>query len=95
VATEEAISDSLHKKPPDLYGWRFSSWHHIIHQMKGVEARLDPANFLRIHRSIIVAIDRIRSMEARDQGEYLVSLADGRQFVSSRSYSERVRALLR
>jgi two-component system, LytTR family, response regulator len=60
-----------------------------------VEARLDPVQFVRIHRSAMVAIDRIRSIEARDQGEYLVTMQTGAKLVSSRSYSERVRALLR
>jgi two-component system, LytTR family, response regulator len=69
---------------------------HLIREtMKGVEARLDPAQFVRIHRSAVVAIDRIRSIEARDQGEYLVTMQTGAKLVSSRSYSERVRALLR
>ncbi len=69
---------------------------HLIREtMKGVEARLDPAHFVRIHRSTLVAIDRIRSIEAREQGEYVVTMDGGARLVSSRSYGERVRALLR
>jgi two-component system LytT family response regulator len=63
--------------------------------MHGVEAKLDPEEFVRIHRSAIVAIDRIQSIEARESGEYLVNLRGGAKLVSSRGYSERVRALLR
>jgi two-component system LytT family response regulator len=63
--------------------------------MHGVEAKLDPEEFVRIHRSAIVAIDRIQSIEARESGEYLVTLRGGAKLVSSRGYSERVRALLR
>jgi two-component system LytT family response regulator len=63
--------------------------------MKGVEAKLDPAEFVRIHRSVFVAVERIQSIEAREHGEYLVTMQSGTKFVSSRGYSERVRALLR
>jgi len=69
--------------------------HLIRDTMHGVEAKLDPEEFVRIHRSAIVAIDRIRSIEARESGEYLVTLRGGARLVSSRGYSDRVRALLR
>ena len=69
---------------------------HLIREtMKGVEAKLDPAEFVRIHRSALVAVERIQSIEAREQGEYLVTMQGGAKLVSSRGYSERVRALLR
>ena len=69
---------------------------HLIREtMKGVEAKLDPAEFVRIHRSVLVAVERIQSIEAREHGEYLVTMQSGTKFVSSRGYSERVRALLR
>jgi len=68
---------------------------HLIREtMKGVEARLDPGEFVRIHRSALVAVDRIQSIEAREQGEYLVTLQNGAKLVSSRGYSDRVRRLL-
>ena len=69
---------------------------HLVREtLKGVEARLDPGQFVRIHRSALVAVDRIRSIEARAEGEYLVTMRDGARLVSSRGYSARVRALLR
>ena len=69
---------------------------HLIREtMKGVEAKLDPAEFVRIHRSVLVAVEKIQSIEAREHGEYLVTMQNGTKFVSSRGYSERVRALLR
>src|SRR5262249_24423613 len=69
--------------------------HLIRDTMKAVEARLDPAQFVRIHRSAIVAVDCIESIETREQGEYLVTVRGGVRLVSSRGYSERVRRLLR
>ena len=69
---------------------------HLIREtMKGVEAKLDPAEFVRVHRSVIVAVERIQSIESREHGEYLVTMQGGTKFVSSRGYSERVRALIR
>jgi two-component system, LytTR family, response regulator len=69
---------------------------HLIREtMKGVEAKLDPAEFVRIHRSALVAVDRIHSIEAREGGEYLVTMRGGAKLVSSRGYSDRVRRLLR
>jgi two-component system, LytTR family, response regulator len=63
--------------------------------MGRLEERLDPAEFLRIHRSLIVRIDRIREMEPLLQGDYLIVLADGTRLTSSRSYRQRIRDLLR
>jgi two-component system LytT family response regulator len=71
------------------------SSHLIRETMQGIEAKLDPAQFVRMHRSAIVAVDRIVAIEAREAGEYLVTLHRGTRLVSSRSYSERIRALLR
>lgn len=71
------------------------SSHLIRETMRGLEAKLDPAQFVRMHRSAIVAVDRIDGIQARDAGEYLVTLRDGTRLVSSRAYSDRIRALLR
>jgi len=69
--------------------------HLIRDTMHGIEAKLDPREFVRIHRSAVVAIDRIQAIESRDAGEYLVALRGGARLVSSRGYSDRVRDLLR
>jgi two-component system, LytTR family, response regulator len=69
---------------------------HLIREtMKGVESKLDPTEFVRIHRSALVAVDRIQSIEAREQGEYVITMQNGSKLVSSRGYSDRVRRLLR
>ncbi len=58
-----------------------------------LEQALDPARFVRIHRSTIVAIDRIASLVPGVHGEYVVNLRDGTQLESGRSYSDRIRAI--
>jgi two-component system, LytTR family, response regulator len=68
---------------------------HLVREtMKDVEARLDPGHFVRVHRSTIVAVDRIRSIEAREHGDYVITMSSGAKIDSSRGYSERIRALL-
>ena len=69
---------------------------HLIREtMQGLEARLDPARFLRIHRSTIVNIERIKELQPWFGGEYVVILRDGRKLTLSRTYRTRVQHLLR
>ena len=72
-----------------------SSEHVMRETLKSLEARLDPAGFARIHRSVIVNVDRISHLEPIEHGEYLVTLRDGRTLYATRSYSRRLRHLLR
>ena len=62
--------------------------------MKTLEAELTPLDFVRIHRSMIVNIERIASVTPSGEGEYLVTLRNGTRLSSSRGYADRVRALL-
>ena len=62
--------------------------------MSGIEKRLDPQRFLRIHRSTIVHIDRIRELEQRFHGDYIVVLNSGQRLTLSRSYRDRIQDLL-
>lgn len=64
---------------------------HLLRQTIGeVEARLDPDDFLRVHRSVIVNVDRIRRLESCGYGEYLVVLHDGKKLSLSRGYRDRL-----
>ena len=63
--------------------------------MKSVEARLDAEHFIRIHRSELVNAHRIAHIEPHFHGEYIVTLQNGTRLTSSRSYSDRLRALLK
>ncbi len=62
--------------------------------MSGIEAKLDPERFIRIHRSTIVNVERIKSLETLFQGEYVVHLEDGTKLTSSRGYRDRLHALM-
>jgi two-component system LytT family response regulator len=69
---------------------------HLIREtMKSIESRLDPEVFVRVHRSAIVNIDRVASLEPYFHGEYVVVMRDGSKLTSSRSHSARLRGLIR
>ncbi len=62
--------------------------------MAALEERLDPARFIRIHRSTIVNADRLRKLSPSFEGEYAVVLQDGTKLRLSRGYQDRIKALL-
>lgn len=64
---------------------------HLLREtMTNMEAALDPKEFVRIHRSTLVRIDRIVELQSLFQGEYTVVLRDRTKLTSSRTYRERL-----
>ena len=63
--------------------------------LSALEAKLDPAQFLRLHRSAIVNVDRIRQLEPWSRGEQVVVLQDGTQVTIGRTFRARLMALIR
>jgi two-component system LytT family response regulator len=65
-----------------------------VHQMRStlsaLEGRLDPDLFLRIHRSIIVNVDRVKQITPWFHGDSAVILRDGTRLNLSRSYRANV-----
>ena len=69
---------------------------HLVREtLKSVESQLDPEIFVRVHRSLIINLDRVEAVEPSFHGEYAVTMKDGAKLTTSRSYSERLRVLLR
>ncbi|MGH7718603.1 MAG: LytR/AlgR family response regulator transcription factor, partial [Gemmatimonadaceae bacterium] len=62
--------------------------------MKVLERKLDSERFLRIHRSLIINVERIRELEPWFHGAFVVVLQDGTRLISSRSANEKLRNLL-
>jgi two-component system LytT family response regulator len=62
--------------------------------MAQLEKQLDPRLFARVHRSSIVRIDRIRSMEPLFNGDRALTLIDGTKLTVSRSYRDKLDAIL-
>jgi two-component system LytT family response regulator len=71
-----------------------SDAHLLRESMKNMEGKLDPRVFVRIHRSAIVNIDRIKELEPWFHGEYVVIMRDGTRLTASRVFSERLSALI-
>lgn len=51
-----------------------------------IAEKLDPALFVRIHRSAIVNVRRIKELQPVNSGEYIVVLKDGKELSCSRGY---------
>jgi two-component system, LytTR family, response regulator len=62
--------------------------------LRELEARLDPHHFVRIHRSTIINVQRLREMRPLFHGEYQVFLCDGTSLKLSRGYRDRARSLM-
>jgi len=68
---------------------------HLLREtLNQMEERLDSDQFLRIHRSTIVNLDRIKELQPWFHGEYRVLLQDSTQLLLSRKYREKLRDLL-
>lgn len=66
---------------------------HLLREtMQALEQKLSPKKFLRIHRSTIVNIDRIKELQPLFHGDYVVILKSGTQLTLSRGYRDRVQA---
>ncbi|PTY00072.1 LytTR family DNA-binding domain-containing protein [Opitutus sp. ER46] len=68
--------------------------HMMRETMARLEARLNPKHFVRIHRSTIVNIERIRKLSPSFAGDYVVILQDGTRLRLSRGFHERLASLL-
>lgn len=65
-----------------------SQTHLIRETMNSLEARLDPEVFVRIHRSVIVNVERIQEIQSTMGGESIVRLRDGTRLTMSRGYRD-------
>ena len=64
---------------------------HLVRQsISEVERRLDPREFLRIHRSTIVNLRRVREMHRGVGDDFVVVLTDGTKLSLSRRYRARL-----
>ena len=68
---------------------------HLKHQaLAALAEALDPARFVRVHRSYLVNVERIARLELLAKDSRIAILHDGRQIPVSRSGHERLRELL-
>jgi two-component system LytT family response regulator len=62
----------------------------LRHTLNGMERQLDPERFRRIHRSVIVNIDRVKEIRPLPGGEHCALLGDGTELRVSRGYRHNV-----
>ncbi|MGO4879629.1 MAG: LytR/AlgR family response regulator transcription factor [Bryobacteraceae bacterium] len=62
--------------------------------LKVLEQRLQDSNFRRIHRNALVNVDHVRKMSALSSQRWLITMANGREFVASKRQARSVRQLL-
>lgn len=65
----------------------------LLQTIAGLEARLDPGRFIRIHRSTILRRDCIRGLRHEGLGVWSVELVDGEMLRIGRTYLHRVKAM--
>ena len=67
--------------------------HYIRETLASLETQLAPDKFMRISRSIIVSLDRIKELQPLFYGDFAVILQDGSRLSMSRTYRDRLEAL--
>jgi two-component system response regulator AlgR len=65
----------------------------MLQTIAGLEAKLDPARFIRIHRSTIVRRDRIRGLRHDGLGTWMAELSDGTSLRIGRTFLARVKSM--
>lgn len=68
--------------------------HLIRGTMQSLEAKLDPEKFVRVHRSAIVNIEKIKEIYPRSNGDQDIVLQNGQQLMLSRKFRDRFFATL-
>jgi len=68
--------------------------HYLRMTMKDLEQRLDPEEFVRVHRTVIVAVRAISHLEPWSHGDYRVVLRNGERLPASRSYESNMKRLM-
>ena len=70
------------------------TWHLLRETMKNLEDQLDSARFVRIHRSTIVNLEKVKELQPFFRGEYVVVLHNGTTLKLSRGYRDNLEARL-
>jgi two-component system response regulator AlgR len=65
----------------------------LLQTVSGLEARLDPERFIRLHRSTILRRDRIKGLRHDGLGVWSAELDDGSQVRIGRTYLSRAKAM--
>ena len=68
---------------------------HLLREtLTALDKKLDPARFVRIHRSTIVNLERIRELQPAFHGDYVIVLQDGTELAVSRGFRDNLKEAL-
>jgi two-component system LytT family response regulator len=68
--------------------------HMLRETLRNLSDRLDPAKFVRLHRSSVVNVERLRELLPWSRGEQLAVLNDGTQLPIGRAFRDRLMAVM-
>ncbi|MEO1053138.1 MAG: LytTR family DNA-binding domain-containing protein [Bacteroidota bacterium] len=69
-------------------------YHLLRESMNTLESKLSSKNFLRIHRSTIINIDRVKELQPYHKGDYVVILTNNKTLRMSRTRKEKLQQML-
>jgi two-component system, LytTR family, response regulator len=69
-------------------------WYTMREGIGRIAERLDAERFVRIHRSVIVNVQKIRELQPCDSGEYIAVLKNGKELSCSRGYHAHLQRLI-
>ncbi|MDX1438760.1 MAG: LytTR family DNA-binding domain-containing protein [Rubricoccaceae bacterium] len=97
LSVEELISAEVHDGITQLFtvsngGVNATVSRHIVsHTLDALEQRLNPENFMRVHRSALVQLSHIREMISWFSGRYKLVLSGGHEVIASRARSKELK----
>jgi len=68
--------------------------HMLRETLRGLSERLDPGVFVRLHRSSVVNVDRLRELSPWSRGEQVAVLKDGTQLTIGRAFREHLMSVM-
>lgn len=92
LPTDEIDWIETHGNYLKVYAGRES--HLIRGTMQSLETKLNPEKFVRVHRSVIVNVEKIKEIYPRSNGDQDLVLQNGQQLMLSRNYRDKFFALL-
>jgi two-component system LytT family response regulator len=90
---------------PDEIDWIVAAGNYVVISASGqsypmresigsVSSRLDQRRFIRVHRSVIVNVHKIKELQPCNSGEYIAILQNGKKLPCSRGYRREIDRLV-
>jgi two-component system LytT family response regulator len=60
--------------------------HLVRAALRGLHARLDPARFVQVHRSVVINVEHVAAIDRRSARGWEILMRDGRRIPVGRNY---------